>query len=115
DLALLFGRFVVYCDFSPVHDAPERLEVIGAAILVFEVVGMFPDIATEDRFAFGAGDRFAHERVVLIGGGDDFQLAIVYDQPGPTAAESAHTGGFELFLESVETVERGFNIVSQFS
>src|SRR5688572_31950258 len=67
---------------------------------------MFPDIDAKDRFAFAAGDSLAHDRVVLIGGGNDLELAVVDDQPGPAAAETTDPRGFELFLEGVEAAER---------
>ena len=76
---------------------------------------MFPNIHPQDGFAFTAGDGFAHQRAVLVGGGNNFQPAIVDDQPGPAASETAHTRGFELFLERVETAEGGFEVVGQFA
>src|ERR1043166_2107219 len=76
---------------------------------------MFPNIAPEDRFSLCATDRFAHDGIVLVGSGDDFELATVDHQPGPTAAEPAHAGGLELFFERIETAERGFDVVGQFS
>ena len=46
-------RVVMPGHLGPVHHVPERLEVIRAAVLVLEVVGVFPDVAAEDRLAFG--------------------------------------------------------------
>src|SRR5690349_5859640 len=76
---------------------------------------MFPDVASEQGFAFSAGDGFAHDRIVLVGGGDDFEFAVVDDEPGPTAAETAEARGFELFFEGVEAAEGGFDVVGEFS
>src|SRR6266567_1572915 len=104
---LLLRRFVVLRHFGPVDDVPDRLQIIRATILVFEIVGVFPNIHAQDGFAFTAGDGSAHERAVLVGGGNNLQSAIADDQPGPTASEAAHTRGFKFFLERVETSEGG--------
>src|SRR6185503_2837782 len=66
-------------------------------------------------FAITAGDGFAHERAVLVRGGNYFQFAVVDDEPGPTAAEAAHTRGLDLFFECIETAEGGLQVVSQFA
>ena len=95
--------------FSPVRDAPEGFEVVRSLVLVLEVVGVFPHIDTEDGRAFAASDGLAHDRVVLIGGGNDLELAAIDDEPGPAAAETADTRGFKLRLEIRETAERGID------
>src|SRR5258708_1382199 len=92
-------RFVIFCRLSPIHDVPERLQIIRPAILVFEVVGMFPNVAAKDRLAFATGEGLAHDRIVLVGSGNDSELAAVDDKPGPTAAEASHAGCLKLFLE----------------
>ncbi len=63
---------------------------------------MLPDIDAQQGLAFDAGDALAHEGIVLVGGGDDFQFAAIEDEPGPTGAEPAETCGFELLLEGIE-------------
>src|SRR5260370_41341438 len=89
----------------PVHHVPKGLEVIRAAVLVFEVISVFPHVATEDRPAFATRDRLAHDRIVLVSGGDDLEFAAVRHQPDPAAAKSARPSGFKLFLDSVEAAE----------
>lgn len=67
---------------------------------------MFPHVHADDGSAFGTGDGFAHERAVLVGGGDDFELlAGSDDEPSPTATETSETGGFELRLEVFDAAE----------
>ncbi len=68
-------------DFVPVHDIPERFEVISALVLVFQIIRMFPNVHAKDDFAFDAGDSFAHERIVLVRRGNDFQFATIRHQP----------------------------------
>ena len=53
-------------DLVPIHHFPPRREVVGTAILVFEVVGMLPDIAAQN-WGFAAAHSW-HQGVVLIGG-----------------------------------------------
>jgi len=43
----------------PVHDIPPGGQVIGAAVLVLEVVGVLPDVVAEDRIvALGKGESW---------------------------------------------------------
>ncbi len=65
--------------------------------------------------AFATGDGLAHERVVLVGGGNDFQFSAVGDEPGPAAAESSKTRCFKLRFEIVEAAESGFDVVGEFA
>lgn len=52
-------------DLLPVDDIPPRGDIIRTAVLVVEIVRMFPDIETENRdFAFG-------KRGILIGSAHD--------------------------------------------
>src|SRR5262249_32570867 len=81
-------------DFLPVHDAPPGRDVVGAAVLILEVIGVLPNVEAHD------GNLAFHHGAVLIRGGGDFELAgAILDQPGPTRAEAAHAGGSEPFFE----------------
>ncbi|MFM1943105.1 MAG: hypothetical protein RI897_2087 [Verrucomicrobiota bacterium] len=102
---LLFRGGEEVADLGPVHHTPDGLEIVGTAVLVFEVVGMFPDIDAEDGGAFATGDGFTHEGVILVGGGSDGDLASGREQPDPAAAEAAGAGGFELGFEFIEGAE----------
>ena len=46
---LLFGFFEAAIDLSPVDNVPPRGQIVRAAVLVLEVIGMLPDIVAEDR------------------------------------------------------------------
>ena len=62
---------------------------------------MFPDIDAENRSLLGV-----HERVVLIRGADDFQLAgSISDDPSPTGTEAARACLVDRVLEGIETTE----------
>ena len=102
-------------DFCPVDDVPERLEIIGALVLIFQVIRVFPDIHAQDDFAFGAGNGLAHERIILVGGGDDFELAAVGHEPRPATAETANAGGFKFGLEVGEGAERAVDGIGEFA
>src|SRR5262249_2266158 len=62
-------------DVVPVDDVPESVDVVGALVLVLEVVGVLPDVAAEQRHA-AVGDRR-----VLVRRGDDGEAGGVFDQP----------------------------------
>src|SRR5882757_375627 len=80
-------------DLSPVHDVPPGGDVIGPAVLVFQVVRVLPDVDAED------GLLALHQRAVLIRGAFDHELAALIDHPGPATAEAADAGFRQLFLE----------------
>src|SRR6267378_7988814 len=98
---LLFERrLVALVDFFPVDYAPPSLQILGGAVVVFEIVGVLPDIVAED------GIEALRDGIVLVGSGDDFYFAFcVACQPNPSAAELADTGGVEFFLEGFEVTE----------
>ena len=89
------GRFrVEFGDVVPVHDLPPGVEVVGALVLVVEVVGVFPHVAAEDGRALDGGG--VHQRVVLVRGAGDGEFAVFTDdQPGPAGAELFDAGVFE--------------------
>ena len=69
----------------------------GAAVLVVEVVGVFPDVEGEEGLeALGDGVRGAG----LLG--DDQGAVGIRRQPDPAGAEKAYALGDELFLEGFE-------------
>src|SRR3546814_4125220 len=64
------------------------------------VISVFPHVVAEDRRAL-VGHRI-HQRVILIGGRGDLELAgIVGDQPRPARTELARALGVEFFLEQI--------------
>src|SRR6201996_356361 len=94
------GLFEQLLDIFPVHEmVDKRLEIIGAAVAIVDVVGMLPDIAAEDR------RRAMDQRAFTIRGLGDFQLAVLDRKPAPARAELADTGSGEIGLELVETAE----------
>jgi hypothetical protein len=101
---------VILCDFGPIHHVPPSFEIIRPAILVIEIVGVFPNIDAENRFVA------VHERAVLVRRRHDFELAaFVFDKPRPTAAETTYARGGELLFKGIETTEGGFDVVGKFS
>ena len=105
-----FGRGESAGNFGPVHDIPECTNVVGAAILVVEIVGVFPDVEAEDGSAtFG-------ERGVLVWGAFDDECAISADaEPCPDAAEAGGSGFIELFPEVIEGTECGIDCGGEFA
>src|SRR5579863_2499074 len=107
-----FGRGgIMFGNLRPVDYFPKGAKVIGAFVLVFEVVGVFPNVDTQDRGSFYFG--YIHQGVVLVRGGADLQFAVLTDEPGPATAKTAHSGGVELFLEGIEAAKGCVNVVGQ--
>ena len=50
----------------PVHHIPERLHIVGATVLVVQIIRMLPNIQSQHRLAFDPSERLAHERRILI-------------------------------------------------
>src|SRR5580693_1352530 len=66
-------------DLVPVHHIPPGADVVGAPVLIFEVVGVLPHVDPEH------GLLPFHQRAVLVGGALDHQLSTMIDDPGPSA------------------------------
>src|SRR5579884_2841418 len=94
----------------PVDDVPPVGEVLWAAVLILQVVGMLPDVIAHD------GEEAFHQGTILVRGRSDRQLAIVIeDQPDPAGAETLRAsivkGRLEL-VEGAEGVLNGFREVA---
>jgi len=53
-------RSVIFCHGVPVHHVPPCFDVIGPAVLVFEIIGVLPNVDAKN------GRVAVHQRVVLI-------------------------------------------------
>src|ERR1700724_3507269 len=92
--------FEAVIHFFPVDYVPPRREVFGAAVVVFQVVGMLPDVVAEN------GEQALGDRVVLIRGGNDLRFAALFSgKPNPAAAELFDTGIVEFGLKIFEVAE----------
>jgi hypothetical protein len=45
-----------FFDVFPIDDVPKGVNVIGPAILVIEIVGVFPYVEKQNRTSFGEGN-----------------------------------------------------------
>nr|GFD52383.1 hypothetical protein [Tanacetum cinerariifolium] len=91
-----------------VHDVIERSDVFRATVLVAQIVGVLPDVQTEDR-------RVAvHQRAVLVAAAfHDQCLFRGYAQPSPAAAETGQRGFGERILEGLYTAQLLVNGLGQ--
>src|SRR5215831_12026223 len=105
--SLLSCFFEALVDFGPVDDVPPGGEVVGAAVLVLEVVGVLPDVISEDRVEALA------ERRVLVGRRDDLQLATLDHKPAPSGAELLGSGLVEGLLEGFKIAEVLLDLVGE--
>ena len=94
----------------PVDDIPQGVHVVGAAVLVIQVVRVFPHVKSEKRFQSGA------YRVTSVTFFGDMQFTVlVYGQPGPTRTKQSDCCCIEFFLEVLEAAEVTFDCFSQFA
>jgi hypothetical protein len=102
------GLEVVGLGSVPIDDIPEGGDVVGAAVLVVEIIGVLPDIEADDGFAFNTCDGLAHDGAVLVGGGADGELLVGSDhEPSPAGAEAGGAGLGELFFKFIEAAKHG--------
>src|ERR1043166_8768038 len=93
-------RLVILRDRVPIYHVPPCFDVIGSAVLVLEVVSMFPNIEADNRCVA------IHQRTILIRRRHHFEFtALIFDQPNPTAAKSTRPPGREFFLERIDAAE----------
>lgn len=73
---------------------------------------MLPHVGgQQDGAHFG---RVVHQRVVLVRGRGDLQLAVLQDQPGPARTELTGAGRVEVSLELVHAAQFGVDLGGQF-
>src|ERR1039458_5043220 len=86
-------------DFLPVHHVPPGRQIVRAAVLILQIVGVLPYVAAEhDVLAF-------HDGAILVRRGCNLHALRRLQQPRPAGTEPAHARGVELFLERVEAAE----------
>src|SRR5271170_3802822 len=95
-----------HVDLVPVDGVPPGGEIVGALVLVLEVVGVLPDVVAED------GVVTLRDGAILVRRGDDFQLAALEDQPAPAGAELLRGGFVEELLEVFKGAEVGLDLSS---
>ena len=84
--------------------------MVGATVLVIQVVRVFPHVKTEKRFQSGT------YRVTAVSFFGDMQFTVlVYGQPGPTRTKQSDCCCIEFFLEVLEAAEVTFDCFSQFA
>lgn len=98
----LLGGLEALRDVGPVDDLPDGLEVVGAGVLVVQVVSMLPHVDAEQRHNVaesGSG--------VLVRRGGDLQAlkVLVVHEPAPAAALYGRSGGVEFVNEAIEVAE----------
>ena len=62
--------FEDFLSFSPIHKIPEGRDVIRSPVLIVEVIGMFPNIQTDDSRAGIIGNPLHKGRILIRGGSD---------------------------------------------
>lgn len=102
--------FEVDRDLVPVNDVPEGVDVLRAPVLVLEVVGVLPYIEAEDGDA-RLLNVTSHERIFLVSGARDEELAIVaHAEPGPAGAKPGGGGAVKRLLHFVERAKVGVDL-----
>mmetsp|Transcript_25560 Transcript_25560/g.71440 ORF Transcript_25560/g.71440 Transcript_25560/m.71440 type:complete len:306 (+) Transcript_25560:325-1242(+) len=98
----------VLVDLVPVDNVPPVGHVLWSAVLVFEVVGMLPNVNSQNWEHDLVGNAL-HQGVVLVGCGNDLELvALLVDaDPDPSGAECGSWGssGLELGLHVLHGTE----------
>src|SRR6478735_10407757 len=95
---LLTGRCEAIGHIRPVGDIPERLDVVGADVLVVQVVRVLPDVEEQQRNRAGRELRLLVEELL-----DDQVLADrIPEQAGPARALHPEGGSGEVRAELVE-------------
>src|SRR5512147_2791528 len=95
--------FEFLCDDIPVDHVPPGSHIIGTAVLVVQIISMFPNIDAEN------GSHAVGKRGILVGARDHTQSAALLDQPCPTRTKTTDRRLGELILEGIERTEGGIN------
>ena len=76
--------------FLPVDHMEPVVDICGAQIIMFEIIGMLPDVDIQEECA-----ELAHG-CILIGGGHNFEGTAIGHKPCVAGSEDRQCGGFEL-------------------
>lgn len=97
-------------DSLPVDDVPDGVEVVGADVLVLEVVGVLPDINSQKRDQSSGGLEG-----VLVGGGGDLKTLelLVVAQPTPSGALNSGSLSIELGDKLVKRTPGLLNLLEE--
>src|SRR5438876_8794895 len=110
DLLTTAGTCVATGNLIPVDHVPPGIEVLGTAVLVLEIVGVFPDIIAHDR------EQSIRQRAVLVSRGHNREFAaLVKDQPCPARTKAFNARIIEGGLELVERAKGLLNGAGQFA
>src|SRR5271170_1774371 len=89
-----------FVDFVPVDGVPPGGEIFGTAVVVFQVVGVLPDVVAKDGIVALA------DGAVLIRRGHDVDFTSGFaGEPDPSAAELFDAGIVEFGLKIFEVAE----------
>src|SRR5271170_2120998 len=105
DLLPSMGEIFFY--LRPVDRVPPGLEIFGPAVLIFQVVGMLPDIHTKESLAA------VHDGIVLVRGGFNHEFPVAEQKPGPARAEALGARVINLRFEIREAAECGADCFAQ--
>jgi hypothetical protein len=105
DTSLLFSNVCKVLGYLvPVHDIPPVRNVLGPAVLVLEVVSVFPDVEAKNGEHDRVGDAL-HQGVVLVGRAHELQLIPGDADPNPSRTKEGAGRGTRL--------ERGLHLVQR--
>src|SRR5258708_21951247 len=94
-----------FSGFIPIDHVPPGLDVIPAPVLILQVVGVFPDVESQN----GLASTSQQIGSVLIRRRVNSQLPVSDDQPGPAGTKAPQARGCEFFLKSRERSKRGID------
>ena len=97
-------------DHLPIHNPPQLAQVLGATILIIEIVGMFPNIKGENG-AEAVGDGVVGAGVLA----DGKLTSVIGLESDPSGAEDADAFGFKILLEGVKSAPLGLDLGFQMS
>lgn len=103
------GGLLVAASYNvPVYDRPDILDVVGTAILIAEVVSMFPDIDTEE------GTKAMYYRIASVRFLRDDELTVfLCREPSPTRAEERRASREEFLLEGFKATPLSDNSIKE--
>src|SRR3989304_8763935 len=104
---LRLGLREVVRDLRPIDGVPPRLDVLGASVLILQVIGVLPDVEAEDRLAA------VYDGIVLVCARFDGEFSATDQQPRPTGPESRCRGLSKCFFEIPEAAKRIFDCGGQ--
>merc|ERR1719198_2628155 len=95
-----FGSSKTFFYHIPVDNIPNRVYIVRSHVPVVDVIGMLPNINSQERFQTSGG----FQRILIWARGNiEFACLRIVSEPAPSTSLNCHSSGTHLCFHSFQT------------